>query len=468
MLESAQTPHYTFTAEAIPMKANVMDMTQGSIMPKLFRFGLPVLMGMLFQRIYNFADVFIVGRYLGDGPLAAVSIAGCAMYLLFSIMMGLTTGVSVVISQYYGAGEEKKVGETFATSIFVAVISVVVITAVGVISAKPLLIALQTSEELLHDAWVYLSIVFAGSFGTMLYNWISAVLRSLGNSIIPLVFLIISSVLNIVLDVAFIVWIPMGVAGAAIATVLAQVISGALCLIYALRILPVLRIRREQMKLNPSIAKQILIYGIPTGLQMSIITISDMTLQGMINTFGTALVVAYGVCTKVEAIGWQLADAIGTALGTFVGQNVGAGKFDRVKKGVNCAFLMDVICYGVFCPVVWLFAEPIMRVFTQTPESIRYGVEYMRIFPFFFMIGGTICIFHNILRPAGDVKVTILMGVSEIITRITFTFLFTQLFGYYGLWWVSPLTWVCAATVGAIRYYSGKWIETAQKQVVSR
>lgn len=444
-----------------------MDMTQGPIMQKLVRFGLPVLLGMLFQRIYNFADAYIVGRYLGDGALGSVSIAGTAMYLLMSLMMGLTTGVSVVIAQHYGAGDMKKVKETFVTSICVCVIATVSITIVGILGAKPLLRLLQTSDELIGDAHVYLLIIFAGCFGTMLYNWISAVLRSLGNSILPLIFLIVSSVLNVVLDIALVAWIPMGVAGAALATVLSQVISGALCLVYALKVLPWLRIRQDELRLNLQTDRQILVYGIPTGLQMSIITISDMTLQARINTYGTALVVAYGVCMKVEAVGWQMADAIGTAVGTFVGQNIGAWKIDRVKKGVRCAYMIHFICFGLFCPIIWLIAEPLMRAFTASPSSIQYGIEYMRIFSFFFLIGGCMCIYHNILRASGDVKVTILMGVSEIITRIGLTFLLSARFGYCGLWWVSPVTWCCATAVGAVRYYSGKWQEIAKNTVVS-
>lgn len=444
------------------MNEKVVDMTHGKIIPQMIRFAIPILFGMLCQRIYNFADVYIVGRFLGDESLAAVSIAGSAVYLLMSIMLGLTTGVSVVISQYYGAGKKDKVVDAFVSSIYVAIVSTIIITVLGVIFAKPLLILLQTSDELLNYAWIYLTIIFAGSFGTMLYNWIASVLRSLGNSVVPLVFLIISSILNIVLDIAFVAWIPMGVAGAALATVLAQVISGVLCLIYAWKILPFLRLNRENLKPDKAIAKQILIYGIPTGLQMSIISISDMTLQAMVNTYGTALVVAYGVCMKVEGLGWQMTEAIGSALGTFVGQNIGAGKFDRVKKGVRCAYLMNIICYGIFCPLIWFFAEPIMRAFTDSSDAIQYGIEYMKIFSCFFMVGGFLVVYHNVLRASGDVKVTILMGVSEVITRIGFTFLFTAFWGYFGLWWVSPLTWCCATAVGAIRYYSGKWKDKAQ------
>lgn len=380
------------------MGEKTVDMTKGSILPKMIRFALPVLLGMLFQRIYNFVDVYIVGRYLGDEALAAVSIAGGAMYLLFSIMMGLTTGVSVVVSQYYGGGDEKKVTETFVSSIYVAVVSTLIITIAGLIGARPLLRVLQTSNDLLDQATVYLMVVFAGAVGTMLYNWISAVLRSLGNSVVPLVFLIISSVLNVILDIAFVVWIPMGVAGAAFATVLAQLLSGIGCLVYAWKILPILRFTKEELRCDRELVKQMLIYGVPTGLQMSIISVSDMTLQAMVNTYGTALIVAYGVCIKVEGVGWQMAEAIGTSLGTFTGQNVGANHLDRVKQGVRCAYLMNAVCYGIFCPVIWFFARPIMEAFTGNPESIRYGVEYMKIFSCFFFVGGILVVYHNILR----------------------------------------------------------------------
>lgn len=446
------------------MGEKVVDMTQGSIMPKILRFALPVLLGMLCQRVYNFADVYIVGKYLGDEALASVSIAGSAMYLLMSMMMGITTGVSVVMSQYYGAGETDKVSDTFVTSIYVAGLSVIVITIAGVLGTQPLLQLLQTSEKLIENAKIYLVIIFIGSFGTMLYNWVSAILRSLGNSVVPVVFLIISSVLNVVLDIAFVAWIPMGVAGAAIATVLAQVISGVLCLMYAWKILPILRLTRKNIKMDPEIAKLILIYGLPTGLQMGIISISDMTLQAVVNTYETALVVAYGICKKVEGLGWQIADAIGTSLGTFVGQNIGAGKIDRVKKGVNYGYLLNLLCYGVFCPIVLIYSQSIMKAFTEDPASIRYGMEYMRIFTGFFFFGGFLGIYHNVLRSAGDVKVTILMGLSEVITRIGFSFLFNEWFGYYGLWWVSPITWCCATMVGGVRYYSGTWQNKARIQ----
>ncbi len=441
----------------------VTDMTRGNVLAQMTRFALPILLGMLCQRIYNFADTFIVGRYLGDRALASVSISGSATYLLFSIMMGVTTGAGVVISQYYGGRREGEIRSAFVASVYVGTGAALVLTVAGVLTATPLLKLLRTSNELLPMAQRYLCIIYAGSAATMLYNLSSAVLRALGNSIVPLLFLAFSSVLNILLDILLVALVPMGTAGAALATVLAQLLSGVLCLIYALKILPFLRIRRKDLKPTRSLIRQVLRFGLPTALQMSIISISDMTLQAVVNTYSTAMIVAYGVCMRVEGLGFQMADAIGSAVSTFTGQNAGAGNYVRIRSGVRGAYLMNLIAYGVFGPCIFFGAPCIMRAFTDTPDAIRYGTEYMRIFSVFFLAGGILTVYHNILRASGDVTVTVLMGVSEVVTRTGCAFLLPHLFGYRGLWFVSPLTWLCAATVGAIRYYSNVWERNAKK-----
>lgn len=432
-------------------------MTRGPVFSQMARFALPVLFGMLCQRLYNFADTYIVGHFLGDEALAAVSIAGTATYMLFSIIMGVTTGAGIVISQFCGAQREDAVRKAFVAGGYVAAAMALIITAVGMSTAYPLLGLLQTSKELMPMAAAYLLVIYAGSSATMLYNFSASVLRALGNSLVPLLFLILSSILNIFLDVAFIAWIPMGTAGAAFATILAQLISGALCVWYTFRMLPFLKVKGREWKPEVHLVREVLHYGIPTGLQMSIISVSDMTLQAVINTYGTVMIVAYGVCLKVEGLGFQLADAVGSAVGTFTGQNIGAKDYARVRKGVRSAYLLNVLCYGIFCPIVFAFAEPIMKAFTQTPEAVELGAEYMRVFTAFFLAGGILVVYHNILRASGDVAVTVLMGVSEVITRIGCAFLLPFFFGYRGLWFVSPITWTCAALVGGVRYYSGAW-----------
>ena len=392
--------------EEMSMKKEVMvDMTSGRIAPQILRFAMPVLLGLVFQRIYNFADSYIVGHFLGDNALAAVSVAGVGMYLVFSLIIGLTTGVTVVMSQYYGAKEEDKVVKTFFSSIFIALGMTILVTVIGLLMTRPLLIVLQTPAEVLDAAVLYLRIICAGSVGTMLYNWISAVLRSLGNSVVPLIFLGISSLLNIVFDILFVAVIPMGVGGAAFATVLAQVISGVACLLYAWKILPMLRIRRDKLKLDTYIGKQMLVYGLPAALQ--------------------------------------------------------------IKAGFRTTFLLNAIGYAVVSPLIFLLAPVIMRMFTESQEAIGYGVEYMHIFAPFLIGVGTLNLFHNMLRAVGDVKITIWMGISEVITRIGFAFLFSCLWGYWGLWWVSPITWWCAAGLGGLRYLSGVWKKKIEPTIPS-
>ena len=446
-------------------KTKEMDMTRGPVLSQMTKFAIPVLFGMVFQKIYNFADAYIVGHYLGDEALAAVSICGTIMFTLFAINAGISTGVGVLISQFFGANRPAEMKKAFVASVYVAIGVVVLATSIGIISAEPVLRLMQTSDELMPQAKEYLVIIYAGCIGTMLYNFCASVLRAVGNSVVPLVFLIISSILNIVLDILFVAVIPMGAAGAALATVVAQLVSGILCIIYARKILDFINVKGREWKPDFHLIKEVLRYGIPAALQMSIISIGDMTLQAVVNTYGTAMVVAYGVCLKVEGVGWEIASAIGISVGTFTGQNVGAGNLDRVKKGVRTAYLMSIIGCGLFGVAIVIFAPQIMGAFTETPEAIRLGVEYMRIFAGFFLAGGILVIFQNFLRSVGDVTFTLMMGVSEIITRVGFSFLFPALVGYIGLWFVSPITWVVAMIVGLLRYYSKAWVKKAEANI---
>ena len=445
----------------------VMDMTQGPVLSQLTKFAVPVLLGAVFQKIYNFADAYIVGHYLGDEALAAVSICSVVMFMLYSINAGITTGVGVVISQFFGANRPEEMKKAYVASIYVALGVVVLATGIGVTTVEPVLRLMQTSEELMPQAKEYLVIIYAGCIGTMLYNFCASALRAVGNSVIPLVFLIISSVLNVVLDILFVAVIPMGVGGAALATVLAQFLSGVFCMIYMTKILEFVRVKRGEWKPEKYLIKEVLRYGVPAALQMSIITIGDMVLQAVVNTYGTAMIVAYGVCIKVEGIGWDLVCAIGMAVGTFTGQNIGAGNLSRVRLGVRKAYVLNVIACGIYGVMISVFAPQIMGLFTQSPDAIQYGVEYMKIFAWFFLAGGILVIFQNFLRSAGDVTFTLMMGVSEIITRVGFSFLFPALAGYIGLWFVSPITWVVAAIVGLARYYSNAWEKMAMNSAVA-
>ncbi len=444
------------------MKQDVLvDMTSGRIVPQILKFTGPVLVGMIFQQIYNFVDTFIVGHYLGDTALAAVSEAGVGMFLASSLLTGVTTGVSVVMSQYYGAHQSDKLEETYYSSIFVCFGMTIIITIAGIFLARPMLVLLQTPEEVLPLATLYLRIICAGCAGMMLYNWIASILRSMGNSKIPLVFLAVASVLNIIFDILFVAVLPFGVGGAAAATILAQVLSGVSCFIYACKVLPLCRIKREKFRLNLHIGKQILRFGIPAALQMSIISVSDMTLQAVINTYGTALVVAYSVAMKMEWMGLLIGQSLGNALGTFAGQNTGAGNIPRVQEGLRKTIGLSIVGYAVVSPLIFALAPAIMRLFTDSAASIQYGTEYMRIFAPMLVVLGVLNLFYNFLRAVGDVRTTVFAGISEVITRIGFAFLLSWLWGYMGLWFVAPITWTCALILCVIRYLRGGWKKKA-------
>ena len=440
------------------LKTNVVDMTQGSILRHLLRFAWPVFISCLCQRMYNFVDAYIVGKYLGDISLSAVSVAGIATYLYTSLSMGVTTGVGVVMAQYFGAGDENAVRRTFTSSVYVAVIVTILLTAVGLLTLNPLLTLLQTPAEIIPEARLYLGIIYAGGLATMLYNWIASVLRALGNSVMPLIFLVLASILNIVLDWLLVACIPMGVAGAALATVVSQLVSGIACLIYAYRVTPLMHTHRGEWRYHAKYGKEVLVYGLPSALQMSIISISDLTLQGVVNTYGTVLILAYGVCTRVEGIGFQLGEALSTACATFTGQNIGAGQIDRVRYGARITLIMNILGYLIVSVFIFFGAEWIMRLFTDDTQAITYGMEYLHIIAIFFVFLGILSTFQSLLRSAGDIPITIAMGVSEVITRVGFAFLFSTWFGYYGLWWVSPITWLISAALGSWRYLSGRWI----------
>ena len=428
------------------MGEKTVDMTKGSILPKMIRFALPVLLGMLFQRIYNFVDVYIVGRYLGDEALAAVSIAGGAMYLLFSIMMGLTTGVSVVVSQYYGGGDEKKVTETFVSSIYVAVVSTLIITIAGLIGARPLLRILQTSNDLIDQATVYLMVVFAGAVGTMLYNWISAVLRSLGNSVVPLVFLIISSAINIALDLICIINLHMGVSGAAVATVASQLISGILCLIYMMKKFEILHITKDEWKLSMPHIGMLCAMGVPMGLQYSITAIGSVILQSSVNTLGATAVAAVTAGSKVSMFFCCAFDALGTTMATYGGQNVGAKKLDRLGKGLFACSIFGSV-YSIVAFIIMYFAGGTLCglfVTDASKELLDSSREFLLINAAFFIPLVFVNVIRYMIQGMGFSTFAILSGVFEMIARTLMGIFIVPVFGFTGACFASPLAWIMA------------------------
>lgn len=438
-------------------KTKMDDMTVGNPLKQIFLFAMPIFVGNVFQQVYNLVDTIVVGKFVGDEALAAVSVTGNILFFMFSLLIGLTGGVAVVISQFYGAKDMKAVKRSFSSSIYAVMGVTVIITVLGLIFARPLLVLLKTPPEIIDQSHLYLTIVFSGAVAASLYNWIASVLRALGDSITPLIFLIISSILNVVLDLVFVIVFNMGVGGVAYATVIAQFVSSILCITYALIKIPMLRLKKEEFKIDMGLVLTMLRVGLPAGIQASFIAISVMVMQSVINVYGTTVVAAYGAAVKVEQLAMQWGNSIGMAAGTFTGQNVGAGRYDRVEKGCHNAMALIALGCVVITPTIFFGAHKIMSVFTNGEEGNMIGSQYLRIMAFALVSVGILQLFQNLLRSAGDVSITMVMGLSEVGTRVLIAYWFSAKFGYTGIWWVTPITWVFAMLIGLVRYRSGKW-----------
>lgn len=443
-------------------KNTVTDMTKGSTSKHIFKFAIPILIGNIFQQIYNLADTAIVGKYIDSDALAAVGVTGNITFFMFSLIIGLTGGIAIVMSQYFGAGDIKAVKRTFGTSIYAILGAIIIVTIMGLILAMPLLKVLDTPDNIIDSAYSYLRIIIIGMFAMIIYNWMASVLRALGDSITPLIFLALSSVINIVLDLIFIIKFNMGVEGAAWATVIAQTVSAILCVAYGFWKLPILRVNKYNLQLDTKLLSLMLKVGLPSGIQSSFISVSVMLMQKSINAYGSVVVAGYIGAVKLEQIAMQFGFSVSMATGTFTGQNVGAGKYDRVREGVKVSNIMIAIGCAVLSPLIFLFGEVFMKMFVDmeadnATEVMAYGGEYLRIMAFALVTVGILQVFQQMLRSAGDVSITMIMGFCEVLTRVIIAFTFSGVFGRIGIWWATPITWIVAMIIGFIRYKGGKW-----------
>lgn len=438
-------------------------MTCGAIAPQLLLFAFPIMFGSLFNLVYSLADTYVVGHFVGDNALAAVSATGNASYFIFSFTAGINMGSSVVLAQAYGAKDEKLIRKVLGTSAIIQGICAVLLTVFGILLSGPVLRILQTPDDIFELSRTYMVIIYAGTLGSMFYNWLASTVRAFGNSFVPLLCLVFSGIMNIVLNLVFVLCFHMGIEGVAFATVLTQVLSGILCFAYAWKNFPVLHLRRDEWRVDMPIVKKILIIGIPAAIQNSIIAVSNMVLQGALNTYGTLMVLAYGIVSRYEMICMQVGDSLGAALATFVGQNMGAGKMDRVEKSVKSTLWLNLAGYAIVSPVVFVLASFCMSAFTSNIEAIEIGAGFIRTYAVFFPVLGILILFQSLFRSAGDVKATILMGACEVISRAAFAIGLSAALGGMGLRFVSPFTWTTSLILGLICYKSGKW---RQKKLV--
>ena len=432
------------------------ELTKGPVMQTMLRFAVPMILGDLLQQCYNIADTLIVGRYLGESALAAVGSAFSLMTFLTSIILGLAMGSGTVFSIRYGQKDEKGLKEGILAS-FALLASVTVILNILVFAGLDLIIwFLRTPEELVQMMRDYLAVIFAGLVGIFLYNFFASLLRSLGNSVVPLAFLAVSACLNIVLDLWFVTGLHRGVAGAAEATVIAQNVSGIGIAIYTFVKFPQLLRREQGVRLRKSRVKEITSFSALTCMQQSIMNLGILAVQGLVNSFGTTIMAAFAAAVKIDAFAYLPVQDFGNAFSIFTAQNYGAKKPERIKKGIRTAVLVSVSFSLLISLCVCLFAAPLMSLFIDASEAavIAEGARYLRIEGAFYFMIGILFLLYGLYRALGRPGMSVVLTVVSLGTRVALAYALSAVpaFGVVGIWWSVPIGWFLADALG-IGYY---------------
>ena len=431
------------------------DMTTGNPVKLILLFSIPLLIGNIFQQFYSMVDTIIVGRFVGVEALAAVGTTGSMVFLVNGFVMGLTSGFAVLISQKYGAKDEAGVKKAVASSITLSIIATIIVTFISVISAKPLLTLMNTPSNIMKDASTYIIILYAGNVAIIFYNMMAAILRALGDSKTPLYFLIVSSVLNIILDLVLIINFKMGVAGAAYATVVSQGVSALLCVIYTYKKYKILRLKKEDFKVKKKYYRRHLKVGIPMALQFSITAIGIMTVQSAINIFGSTVIASYAASSKVLQLVMQPATTLGVTMATYCGQNIGAKRYDRIKLGVKKCVQISIITSLISAMVLIFLGKYFVMMFVSNPDAeiLSYAQQVLNISAIFFIPLGLIFVYRNALQGIGDSFIPMMAGVYELVARAVVASTLPKVLEFMGICLADPVAWFAAVIPLAYTYY---------------
>ena len=431
------------------------NMTAGSPAKLILIFTFPLLIGNIFQQFYSMADTLIVGRTIGVNALAAVGCTGSISFLILGFVSGLTSGFSILTAQRFGAGDADGVKKSFAVSILLSAAVSLVLTVIAVWCTRPMLVLLQTPPEILDDAEAYLRIIFLGIPASVLFNLLSSVLRALGNSKTPLYFLVIACCINIVLDFVFILAFHMGVAGAGWATILSQLLSGLFCAVYIRRKTPELWIIREDFRLQRGNAAAHLKLAVPMAFQMSIIAIGSLMLQYVLNGLGSVSVAAYTAAQKIDSIATMPMNSFGATMATYAAQNYGAGKAERIRRGVFQCSLISVSFAFLMALVNIFWGSQLAAVFVGNGETevLRLAKDYLVINGLFYFVLALLFIYRFTLQGLGNGLVPTIAGIMELIMRGFGALLLTGTFGFAGACASNPLAWIGACIPLAAAYF---------------
>lgn len=436
-------------------------MTQGVIWKKILLFSLPLLLGNVFQQLYNTVDSVIVGNYIGGDALAAVGTSGPIINLLVGLFMGIATGAGVVIARYFGAQDSEAVHDAVHTTLAATFLGGLFLTVVGVLLSPAVVRLIGVPENIMADSIDYLRIYFGGIIAMMTYNMGAGILRAVGDSKTPLYFLIISSIVNIVLDMVFVIVFEMGVAGVAWATLIAQAVSATLTVITLCRVKTSYRVTLRHIRIKLPYLKEIIRIGLPSGLQNAIISMSNIVVQSYINSFGSAAIAGYSTYGKVDAFALMPVMSLSMAITTFTSQNIGAQKFDRVRKGVKTGLLMSCGTAVVLTSLVVIFARTLLGIFTSDQQIIDYGLLTMTYQAPFYIILGLNNTLAGILRGAGKASVpSLIMAANMCGVRILWLSVLMPIFNSIIVVYLAfSVTWLTTGLCLIWYYKRSHWLE---------
>ena len=434
------------------------DLTEGKVWKVIVRFAVPLLVGNLLQQFYNITDSIIVGQFLGKEALAAVSASFFIYYFIISLVIGVGSGTTVVISQLFGAKQYQKVQLAFSSFFIFMLVGGIILSIAGIIFAEPVFRLTNTPEEVIPQAVAYFRIYIGGTFLFVTFNSIISILRGVGESVRPMLFILITTVLNIAFDLLFILVFKWGIEGAARATVVSQAIGMCIALAYVNNTHPLLSIKKQDMLFDWKLFKESLKIGLPTSVQQCAIALGLIALLGIVNSFGTNTLTAYGAAGKIDTIITQAILTLSGALAAFCGQNIGAGRLDRVKKGVQFTMYTNIALGLLTFAAVYLFGNEMMRIFTKDIDVVAIGKEYLLIIGGFFIVHGALNVYNGALRGAGDTLFPMITSLVCLwLIRIPLAYYLSSWLGRNGIWWAIGISITIGLIVTFVYYKMGFW-----------
>ena len=434
------------------------DLTEGKVWKVIVHFALPLLIGNLLQQFYNITDSIIVGQFLGKEALAAVSASFFIYYFIVSLVIGVGSGTTVVVSQLFGAKQYQKVQLAFSSFFIFMLIGGVILSITGIIFAEPIFRLTNTPEEVIPQAVAYFRIYIGGTFLFVTFNSIISILRGVGESVRPMLFILTTTVLNIAFDLLFILVFQWGIEGAARATVISQGIGMCIALAYVNNTHPLLSIKKQDMLFDWVLFKKSLKIGLPTSVQQCAIALGLITLLGIVNSFGTNTLTAYGAAGKIDTIITQAILTLSGALAAFCGQNIGARKLERVKKGVQFTMYTNIVLGLLTFTAIYLFGDEMMFVFTHDIDVVTIGKEYLLIVGSFFIVHGALNVYNGALRGAGDTLFPMITSLICLwLIRIPLAYYLSEWLGCSGIWWAIGISITIGLIVTFVYYKTGIW-----------